>query len=218
MPWLIRAGTGCTSCWCRCSPRWCCRLRWWPRTIRGDSLVSLGTILCGLLLFVFLFSHAALLAGLEPFLLFYALLVTELRDVLAYCFGKLLGPVNWKWLHVPVAARINPRKTWVGSALATLGCAAASAAMAPLMPPLSGGRPSAMFLFWIGFLTGWLGLVGDLATGAIKRDLRSQGHRSSAAGPRGRDRPHQRRDLHRSGDLSPDLARVLPRNAAPMIK
>ncbi len=134
-------------------------------------LVSLGAILCGLLLFVFLFSHAALLGGLAPFLLFYALLVTELRDVLAYCFGKLLAGVPWKWLHVPVAAAINPRKTWAGSLLATLGCAAVSAAMAPLMPPLPGGTPSATFLFWIGFLTGWLGLAGDLATGAIKRDL-----------------------------------------------
>jgi phosphatidate cytidylyltransferase len=134
-------------------------------------LVSLGAILCGLLLFVFLFSHAALLGGLKPFLLFYALLVTELRDVLAYCFGKLLTLVPWQWLHVPVAARINPRKTWAGSLLATLGCAAVSAAMAPLMPTLPAGRPSATFLFWIGFLAGWLGLAGDLATGAIKRDL-----------------------------------------------
>jgi phosphatidate cytidylyltransferase len=28
-----------------------------------------------------------------------------------------------------------------------------------------------MFLFWLGFTAGWLGLTGDLATGAIKRDL-----------------------------------------------
>jgi phosphatidate cytidylyltransferase len=134
-------------------------------------LISMGAILVGLYLFVYLFSHAALLAGLEPFLLFYALLVTELRDVLAYCFGKLLAPLKAPWLHVPVAAEINPRKTWVGSALAALGCAAASAAMWPLMPVLDGGKPSVAFLLWIGFLVGWLGLAGDLATGAIKRDL-----------------------------------------------
>jgi phosphatidate cytidylyltransferase len=43
--------------------------------------------------------------------------------------------------------------------------------MWPLMPWLPLGKPSVAFLAWLGFLVGWLGLVGDLATGAIKRDL-----------------------------------------------
>jgi len=134
-------------------------------------LVSFGGILIGILLFVFLFSHAALLVHMAPFLLFYALLVTEIRDVLAYCFGKLLEPVRLRWLHIPVAPHINPRKTWVGAALAAAGCALVSAAMAPLMPSLPGGTPSPRFLLGVGFLVGWLGLVGDLAIGALKRDL-----------------------------------------------
>lgn len=134
-------------------------------------LVSFGVILCGLILFVYLFSHAALLVHMAPFLLLYALLVTEIRDVLAYCCGKLLAPLPSRWLHVPVAPRINPRKTWVGAALAAIGCAGASMLLAPLMPRLPGGVPSRLFLFWLGFAVGWLGLVGDLAIGAIKRDL-----------------------------------------------
>lgn len=134
-------------------------------------LVSLGGILSGMILFVFLFSHAALLAQLSQFLLLYALLVTEMRDVLAYCFGKVFAGIPWRWLHVAVVPRINPRKTWAGAAMAALGCAVASALLAPLMPPLPGGTPSARFLFAVGFVVGWLGLVGDLAIGAIKRDL-----------------------------------------------
>ncbi len=134
-------------------------------------LVSMGSILAGMVLFVFLFSHAAILIWFSPIFLFYALLVTEMRDVLAYCFGKALSPLKWSWLHVAVAPKINPRKTWVGSALASFGCAGISAAMAPLMPELPAGRPSAQYLFWLGFGVGWLGLAGDLATGAIKRDL-----------------------------------------------
>jgi phosphatidate cytidylyltransferase len=134
-------------------------------------LVSFGGILIGLVLFVYLFSHAALLVHLGPFLLLYALLVTEIRDVLAYCFGKLLAPLPFAWLHVAVAPHINPRKTWAGAALAAAGCAGVSLVLAPLMPRLPGGVPSRWFLLGLGFGVGWFGLVGDLAIGAIKRDL-----------------------------------------------
>ena len=134
-------------------------------------LASMGAIICGMSLFVFLFSHAALLTQLSPFLLFYAVLVTEARDVLAYCVGKLIGPLPFGWVHAAVASNINPRKTWAASAIAAVGCALLSAALAPLMPQLPGGRPSPQYLFWLGLGVGWLGLAGDLATGAIKRDL-----------------------------------------------
>ena len=134
-------------------------------------LVSLGGILTGIILFVYLFSHAVLLVHLAPLLLLYALLVTEIRDVLAYCAGKLLAPLAAPWAQAAVAPHINPRKTWVGAALAAIGCAAASALLAPLMPELPGGRPSVRFLLGLGFAVGWLGLVGDLAIGAFKRDL-----------------------------------------------
>jgi len=134
-------------------------------------LASMGVIVCGMSLFVFLFSHAALLTQLSPFLLFYAVLVTELRDVLAYTFGKLLAPVEVGWARAVVAPTINPRKTWAASALAAVGCGVASALLAPLMPVLPAGQPTPVFLFVLGLVVGWLGLFGDLATGAIKRDL-----------------------------------------------
>ncbi len=134
-------------------------------------LTSFGAIMSGLILFVFLFSHAALLVHMAPFLLLYALLVTEIRDVLAYCFGKLLAPISLPWLHAAVAPHINPRKTWAGAALAAAGCAVVSMLLAPLMPRLPGGVPSPRFLLGLGFCVGWLGLVGDLSIGAIKRDL-----------------------------------------------
>ena len=39
------------------------------------------------------------------------------------------------------------------------------------MPRLPGGAPTFSFLLALGFFVGWLGLIGDLAIGAIKRDL-----------------------------------------------
>jgi phosphatidate cytidylyltransferase len=134
-------------------------------------LTSMGTIMCGMSLFVFFFSHAALLAQLSPILLFYALVVTEARDVLAYCVGKLIGPLPYGWVRAAVASNINPRKTWAASAVAAFACGLLSATLAPLMPELPGGRPSPQYLFWLGLGVGWLGLAGDLATGGIKRDL-----------------------------------------------
>jgi phosphatidate cytidylyltransferase len=134
-------------------------------------IVSMGSIVVGMLLFVFLFSHAAILVWYSPFLLFYALLITELRDVFAYCVGNAFRRIPAPWLHVRVAPQVNPRKTWAAAVVAAFGCALVSWSLAPLMPALTEGTPTPRFLLWLGLAVGWLGLLGDLATGAIKRDL-----------------------------------------------
>ncbi|MEO5753944.1 MAG: phosphatidate cytidylyltransferase [Chthoniobacterales bacterium] len=123
---------------------------------RGVSLGLLAFFCTG-----WMFGHLGLLAnsgnayGYICFLLF----ATEVTDVAAFTFGKMLG-------RHPLRSEISPRKTWEGA------CGALLVAM--ILPwllhfsfPFFGGRE----LLLTGLIVGLGGQLGDLAFSVLKRDL-----------------------------------------------
>jgi phosphatidate cytidylyltransferase len=121
------------------------------------------TALCVLgFLLGWLFLHVAWLANLrDPYgLLLYAIFATEVNDVAAFGFGKLLG-------RHPLRSNISPRKTWEGAA----GAAALSVLLAFALAFSFSGRLGAGRLALIGLIVGVGGQLGDLCISVIKRDV-----------------------------------------------
>lgn len=146
-------------------------------------LRAAGSLQWALMLTVFSLSHAAYLLALDPSeaiaprmagqypseisrvhpgpgLLLFLVLLTELNDIFAWCWGKTCG-------HRKIAPAISPGKTYGGF----IGGAATTIGLATLIGPqltLMDWRISAL----AGILIAFCGLMGDLCMSALKRDLK----------------------------------------------
>lgn len=130
-------------------------------------LRAIGTLHWGLMITVFLPSHAVYLLVLESpgpdakpgaGLLLFLVCLTQLGDIGQYTFGKLFG----KRRITPV----SPKKTWGGFAGGVATVTLLSVVLAPWLTPLKTTQALVA-----GLLIGCGGLVGDLIVSAIKRDL-----------------------------------------------
>jgi phosphatidate cytidylyltransferase len=140
---------------------------------------SASVLLWGDILFIFLLGHSAFLVNLHPLLLFYAIFLTEARDVVVYVFGKLMAPlirthgqnVLLRLYDLKLASEISPRKN-LGSALLTVfAIMGLSLAYRPFLPAFPRGAMSVGTALLLGALIGLMGLAGDLVGSAFKRDL-----------------------------------------------
>lgn len=124
--------------------------------LQAVSLSILGFIYIG-----WMFGHLGFLADARQaygYVLF-VLFATEVNDIAAYTFGKLLG-------RHPLRSNISPRKTWEGS----LGAAAVSM-LVPWALRFSFPHFSASELVVTGLIVGIGGQLGDLCISVIKRDV-----------------------------------------------
>jgi phosphatidate cytidylyltransferase len=121
--------------------------------------VSLAIV--GFLYMGWMFGHLAFLANATHAYgyLLYVLFATEINDVAAFTFGKLLGK------H-PFRSQISPKKTWEGA----LGALAVSMVL-PWMLRFSFPHFGAIQLVLTGLIVGAGGQLGDLAISVIKRDI-----------------------------------------------
>ena len=146
-------------------------------------LRATGTLHWAMMLTVFSLSHAAYLLVLHPGeagpvrltgeypsaiaelypgpgLLLFLVLMTELNDIFAYCWGKSVG-------HRKIAPTVSPQKTYGGF----IGGAASTIALATIVGPqltLMDGPRSAL----AGVVIAFAGFFGDLCLSALKRDLK----------------------------------------------
>ncbi|MCA9105749.1 MAG: phosphatidate cytidylyltransferase [Planctomycetales bacterium] len=128
-------------------------------------LRRIGLSLLGYFLFCASLAHLAYFSNGEHFrpILLWLLLCTELNDVFAFTWGKVLG-------HRKLMPNTSPNKTW-GGALGAIVCTTLFAALGghyvfgstPLSHPIH--------LIAMGLLISVLGQLGDLLVSAIKRDL-----------------------------------------------
>jgi phosphatidate cytidylyltransferase len=124
--------------------------------LRLISLTIFGFLYIG-----WMFSHIAFLAnGPNPYgYLIFLILATEVSDVAAFTFGRLLG-------HRPLRSQVSPRKTWGGAIGAMAISLALPWAMRFYLPAFS---PAELLL--TGLLIGIGGQLGDLTISVVKRDL-----------------------------------------------
>ncbi len=125
--------------------------------------VALGTF--GYMLFGAGLGHFAYLANdanYRPILLM-LIVGIQFNDVLAYCWGKLIG-------HRRLAPVTSPNKTLGGALGALLTTSILVASLAHFI--FEGTRFDHWYLLWgLGLLVSLLGQLGDLMLSAIKRDI-----------------------------------------------
>lgn len=130
-------------------------------------VASASQIQWGLMAFVFGLSHLAYLSGFPPVegtradgrsLLLFLVFVTEMSDVLQYCWGKLLGRHR-------VIPTISPNKTWEGLVGGLLSVSAAALLLRFLTPF------SPLEAFLVAGLIGVAGFFGGAVMSAVKRDF-----------------------------------------------
>jgi phosphatidate cytidylyltransferase len=125
------------------------------------QLQQVALSIFGFMYIGWMFGHLGFLADCaNPYgYLLYVVLATELSDVAAFTFGKLLG-------RRQLRSNISPRKTWGGA----LGAAGVSLVVPWLLrfslPALSAGE-----LVLSGLIVGVGGQLGDLGISFIKRDI-----------------------------------------------
>jgi phosphatidate cytidylyltransferase len=124
--------------------------------LQNVSLAIVGFVYIG-----WMFGHLAFLANADEAYgyILYIVFATELNDVAAFTFGKLLGK------H-PLRGRISPKKTWEGA----LGALATSMAL-PWLLWWSFPHFGVTQLVLAGLIAGVGGQLGDLAISVIKRDI-----------------------------------------------
>lgn len=125
------------------------------------QLRSMSLSIFAFIYLCWMFAHIAWLAnGPNPYgYLIFLLLATELNDVSAFTFGRLLG-------RRPLRDRISPRKTWGGA----LGAIVVSLMLPWFLRFLLSGL-SGLELLAVGLAIGIGGQLGDLVISVIKRDL-----------------------------------------------
>lgn len=130
-----------------------------------DFLRRMATIQWGLMVCVYLLSHAPALLTLEIpgfegqsyKLLLFLVFITELSDILQFAFGKRFGRRR-------IAPEVSPNKTWEGLVGGVLSVTIVGALLSPLTPftPLATAA--------LTLLTAIFGFLGGLVMSAIKRD------------------------------------------------
>jgi len=144
-----------------------------------NFILSAAVIFWGTMLFIFLLGHSALLINLDPLLLFYAIFLTEARDVVVYVFGKSMDPLIERHPNHPllklydrkIAPQISPKKNIGSALLSVVAVMLLSLAYRPFFPDFPLGAMSAGIALLLGALVGIMGLVGDMVGSAFKRDL-----------------------------------------------
>jgi phosphatidate cytidylyltransferase len=123
------------------------------------QLVALSIF--GFMYMGWMFGHVGFLADSgNPYgYLLFILLATELNDVGAFTFGKLLG-------HRQLRGNISPRKTW-GGAIGAIGVSL----IIPWLLRFSLPGFSTRELILTGLIVGVGGQLGDLCISFIKRDI-----------------------------------------------
>jgi len=131
------------------------------RNRTGGQLQAMALSILGFIYIGWMFGHLGFLANSNnPYgYILYLLLATEINDVAAFTFGKLLG-------RHPLRGNISPRKTWEGA----LGALAVSMllpwALRFSFPHFTPGQ-----LLLTGLIVGAGGQLGDLCISVIKRDV-----------------------------------------------
>ena len=144
-----------------------------------NFIVSASVIFWGTILFIFLLGHSAFSINLDPLLLFYAIFLTEARDVIVYVFGKSMAPLIGRHPSHPllklydrkIAPQISPKKNIGSALLSVVALMLLSLAYRPFFPDFPLGRMSVEVSLLFGAFVGIMGLAGDLVGSAFKRDL-----------------------------------------------
>ncbi len=153
--------------------------------IRGKTenfLEVAGIVFLGLMLIVFLLSHAVLVlrlpADLSPVansvgLFIYLIVLTEINDIAQALVGRRFG-------RRQIAASVSPNKTWEGLLGGLATTVLTAVLLAPLLTPF---RDNPSILMRIGFRIPYLtaltagiliavgGFLGDITMSAIKREV-----------------------------------------------
>lgn len=133
-----------------------------------DFIARTSRIFWGLMLFVYCLSHMAYLLAKDqeypegpPYgrqMLLFLVFLTEFNDVCAFTFGKLFG-------RHKMAPTVSPNKTWEGF-IGGVACATLGGGLLRFLTPFHIGPAMAL-----GLLIGVAGVLGDLCTSSIKRDM-----------------------------------------------
>jgi phosphatidate cytidylyltransferase len=130
-------------------------------------VASAAQIQWGLMAFVFGLSHLGYLAALPTVegtqangrsLVLFLVFLTEMSDVLQYCWGKLLG-------RRKVIPTLSPNKTWEGL-LGGLASVTAASLLLRFLTPFSSGET-----LGVAALVGIAGFFGGAVMSAVKRDF-----------------------------------------------
>jgi phosphatidate cytidylyltransferase len=143
------------------------------------SIKSMGIITMGLMFFVHNLGHCLFMINFGAVLLLYCFVLTEVRDMLSFWIGKMLGSLSDKLsdgcvkraLECRIAESVSSKKTWATGLASALAIAALSLAFVPLMPDFPDGRLSYRYSLLVGFAIGIMGFFGDLVFSMVKRDL-----------------------------------------------
>ena len=141
-----------------------------------------GVTFLGLMLTVFLFSHAVLLLAIptndsfpaEAIGLFvYLIVLTESNDIAQALWGRRFG-------RRKIAPTVSPHKTWEGFLLGAATTTVLACVLAPWLTPFAGAPPQVadamfpmpyVFAVAVGPLISVGGFFGDVTISAIKREV-----------------------------------------------
>lgn len=138
--------------------------------VTQDFIGRTARIFFGVMLFVYCLSHLAYLLAkdiepeavhLPPFgrqLVLFLVFLTEMNDICAFTFGKLFGKHK-------MAPKVSPNKTWEGF-IGGIVCVTIGGGLLSFLTPFH-VLPAAL----LGTMIGLAGVLGDLCTSAIKRDM-----------------------------------------------
>jgi phosphatidate cytidylyltransferase len=147
----------------------------------GQFLETAGVVFIGLMLLVFLLSHAVLLFALpaqitpagSAGLLLYLVVLTELNDIAQALWGRTFG-------RHKITPRVSPNKTWEGFLLGATTTVAAGVALAPYLTPFVEWKfylnDELMYVLYLPAVAASLliavgGFFGDLTVSAVKREV-----------------------------------------------
>lgn len=148
----------------------------------GDFLEKSGMTFLGLMLIVFLLSHAALVMSLPSSahfpcgaigLFVYLIVLTETNDIAQAIWGRRLG-------HRKIVPLVSPNKTWAGMLLGTTTTTVLAVVLAPLLTPFAlspamdqsaAMTPEYLPSIIVGLLIAMGGFFGDITFSAMKREV-----------------------------------------------
>jgi phosphatidate cytidylyltransferase len=136
-------------------------------------LETAGITFLGMMLIVFLFSHAVLVLTLPDDvsptggavgLFVYLVALTAINDIAQAQLGRLLG-------RRKIAPTVSPGKTWEGFLLGAATTIALAVLLASFLTPFAEGRIPYLPALAAGLLISVGGFLGDVTMSAIKREV-----------------------------------------------